>query len=204
MINPATRRVLLPDLEGEMVEMTRPLEEALLALANTVDDGADELPAIFAGSGARAVGELVVAIADASPVTLYGPDGRYQREPLRLVDVDPADIDRLGEVLVELRRVAIETGYRADIAEYLDDYLDAYGGVDLEIGSLLELTARFHGMLDLEWSADHELIAMPAERARCGLEPVCLDENEERAYRGLRERWLSMWHDRPSIDRYRY
>lgn len=205
MADAALRRLVVPDLDDELNDFTEPLDEALRHLAGTASDpDAAPLPPILAGPGSEALAELRYAIHTATPIVLRGPDGRYEHEPLRLVDVEAADVAMLGQLLAELRRVVVETGYHGDVDEYLNDFLADYPQAELDSGQALELLARFQGVVDLDNSAALAILDGPLERARTGLARVVLTDDEEAAYRRLRDRWVAMWHDHSSIERWLY
>lgn len=185
----ATQRIVVPDLDDELHGFTEPLDEALRHLAATIDDPeAAPLPAILAGPGSEAFARSDTR-STPRPRSLLGPDGRYEHEPIRVVEIDHDNTVRLGSLLGTLRRVVYETGYAGDVDEYLNDFLSDYAKAELDSGQALELLARFHGVIDLDNSAVLAILDGPLERARTGLAPVVSRTTRKTAYRRLRDRW---------------
>jgi hypothetical protein len=98
---------LIPDLDDELSHVLYQVEELLLTLAVWEEDAADPvtLPAPLAHRAALdALNRVQAVISPTQSRTdrptpggrIVGPDGHYEHRPLRLVRLDPRDVDVLG------------------------------------------------------------------------------------------------------------
>jgi len=198
------RRFVVPDLDGEIVAATGPLEDTLLALAAPVDEPDDPLAQVdlvpgdaetleIVSAGAHALG-LVRAVMDRSPaVELIASDGSVH-EPLRVVEVPADQLDAVGAA-VEVLTAALGPGGAAIIADGLEAAADHLGTTS---SALVELARRTHQLCDLPWDADQELVVAAVRRAAPPGPAVVLSEPEEAAMRRLHARLLAIW-DRPTV-----
>jgi len=148
------RPIVLPDVDSDLLAIGHQLEELLLVLGDgRLDPGDVDLDGPWAVlAGRQGLGWLLAAFDDSLALTLYGPDGRYEHEQLRAVDVDselattrlaPGDVgELLGDVAAECRTIGV---------------------------AVVETAARLHGMFDPAWSAGHT--HRPARPRR--LAPAC-------------------------------
>lgn len=202
---PAPRTVILPHLDGEFVEMTAPIPALFGQLLTTIVADRSATPSTPDGSliaissiepMRKALLRIRTTIGTAEPHALHRPDG-LEHEPLLLLELDGHDIVAAGEALVELRRIVLETSYRTGVDEHLTEYLAGhYPGTELDTSAVLELLARFHGVLDLDHGHDQDLIEPALRRAQHSLSPVTLDDQQEAALDRMGSRWLAMWLDR--------
>ena len=129
-LKPAVRRLhLLPDTDGEIRAVAEGLEELLLVCRS---DDPNEDPELFPDPGdavtrpaidvgAEAVGRIAVALraADDAPTPrMLAPDGHYELVPLRRVELDDEDLERMGGAVRELERATLPAGDEL-VAEYL-------------------------------------------------------------------------------------
>ena len=193
------RRVLLPDLDGELFVATEVLDDVLALLATWAEDDPEiGLPAVLDRRAADAVSDIRLAIARTPAVVLYGPDGDYEHQPLRLVDVDEMAVAGFGAAVAALAAVVHGPG-AGHLAELVSDIADERRTTP---AAIVELAARFHGMLELDWTDDQRLIATRLGTATDTR--VVLTDTEEAAYRRLRDRWVAMWHDYDPLARWTY
>ena len=93
-VAPAARhRFLAPELDGEIVALTEPVDELLLGLAEWADDDPTELPTSLHRPASDALGDIRIALNNAAYRPLYAPDGRYEHEPLTVIELPAATID---------------------------------------------------------------------------------------------------------------
>ena len=193
------RTFLVPDLDGEIVADTGPVEELLLSLANGADDE-PALPLALHDAGADAVGRLRVAIIDAPRARLFAPDGHYEHEPLAVVTVDATLHDRASAAITELV-TAVQCGARTDVAEFVDDWAVERGTT---AEALAAVAVRFLRLCEMAWGPEHEVLAPALARGCSSLQPAVLTDAEEGAYRLLRDRFVYLWHDGSPIVRWQY
>lgn len=201
---------LIPDLDDELTAALGQIEELLLVfgLWEDEDDPDDpvELPVPLADRAAlAAVNRIQTAVyptqgerAAAAGATgrLLGPDGRYEHVPLRLVDVDQADVDTLSAAA----RLLGNPRHTQDI----DDGLDAGAGrTDLTRTELVVTIARVAGLLDLAATDDTRLLA----GLLAGVGPaddLVLNPAGEVAYQRTVDRLNAMWADSNPLTRWAY
>lgn len=197
---------LVPDLDDELVGTLGQVEELLLTLSAWEDDPDDPavLPAPLAG---RVALEALHRVQDAIAPTqtrqgrpapaggrLLGPDGRYEHRPLRLVALDPADLETLAAAAAALGR-ELATRPHSELAEAIAAGAEAaaptYGPAPAPV-QLVEALARAHGLLDLVDTDDTALLrARLLEDGVAG--DVVLTTQEGHAYGRLAERMNAMW-----------
>jgi hypothetical protein len=197
------RRFLVPDLEGELVAATEPVEEFLLSAADwATDDPAIRLPPALRRPAAEAVGELRLAIVRAQFRPLCGPDGWYEHVALAVVSVPEVIVTNFGDAVAAMAR------HDGDVDELLDefcaDYPTRFTAQRLTAQQLAETAARFHGVCDLAWGDDQDLLAARLQTAPTDADPVVLTVAEEAAYRRVRDRLVAMWHDFSQLERWVY
>jgi hypothetical protein len=197
----ATRSVLLPDLDIDLTHAMTALEELLLAYAawEEDDDGEPaELPAPLAGCAAlEALQRLWEAIAPTqgeraikagTTGRLLASNGQYEFVPLRIMEVDQADIDTLAATARVLGDPHAPTVVHEVLADA--DGQPMVGG--MSAGELVMRTAQLAGLLDL---ADTDDTKQLRERlAAAGpADDVVLTRDEEDAYRRTVDRLNAMW-----------
>jgi hypothetical protein len=143
---------------------------------------------------------------------LLGPDGRYEHRPLRLVDVDDADLQILAATAQALGQ-ALATAPHGELAEALAAGAEAaaptYGPAPTPVG-LVELIARVHGVLDLADTDDTDVLRSRLTAAAGSDAPevivvdVVLRAGEEAAYQRTVDRFNSMWASGSGLDRFLY
>ncbi|WP_157255078.1 hypothetical protein [Nonomuraea typhae] len=202
-----TRTVLVPDLDDEITHAMNELEELLLTFAVWEEHGEiepGELPAPLSGRQALAVlHRLWDAVAPtqgqkAVQAGLTGrqlaSDGRYEYLPVRLVDVDPADV----VALAELARLLGDPHAPDVVRDGLEN-----GRAQMPAGELVMRTAQLAGLLDLADSPEGELL-----RERLALagpaDDVVFTVEEEAAYKTLVTRTNAMWALGSPVERFRY
>jgi hypothetical protein len=222
------RTVLIPDLDDELVHALAQVEELLLTLSVWEDDPHDAivLPTPLAGRVALhalervqdAVGPTQTRSGRPAPVggRLLGPDGRDEHRPLRLVDLDPADLAVLAAAAAVLGR-ELATRPHGDLADAVAAGAEAaapvYGPTPTGV-QLVEALARAHGLLDLPDTDDTVLL-----RARLtqppALDPITgqptgqpadivLTRTEDAAYARLADRMNAIWALANPLDRFTY
>lgn len=193
------RRIIVPDLNGQIVEATAPLEDLLLTLAAPIDEPNDPLSQVdltaedettleILSAGARALGLIRRLLLRSPALVLRARDGE-RRDPLRLVSIPTGQVDDLGaaaRVLATGLRpggpVIVDVGLRAAA-----DHLHSTPRV------LVDLTIRTHRLCDQPRDADHELVVASLHRAQpCGA-PVTLSDVENAACRRLQARLAAIW-----------
>lgn len=194
---PTTRRFLIPDLEGEITTAVRVIEEVLLWFAHrhpdeTVEDY-EALPAPLRVGG-EAFSDLGRAIGSARFGDLYAPDGRFQLVPLAVVEVPAEVLHGVAAAVAELAHIPAGSADE-EVVEWVTDYA---AGLSVGLGEqprtaawVVELAARIHGVCDLEWGEDQQLVAdaiKPGDRQT-------LTVTQEAAYQRMVRRFLAMWHD---------
>ena len=116
------RRFLVPELDGELLTRTAPVEELLLILTAWSDEDHDlESAAPWASAGARAVGDLRVRLQRAPYRSLNGPDARYEHEPLPVIALPAATLDDLGAAVTELAR-AVHSSVAGPVTEAVEEF----------------------------------------------------------------------------------
>ena len=206
---------LIPDLDDELCEVLRQVEEALLTLA-TWEADPDEpanLPAPLARREALQALDRVQTIVDptqsrydqaASPGRLLGPDGRYEHRPLRLAAIDQDDLATLTAAAQLLGR-ALATAPHSELAEALAAGAEAAApvyGPPPEPVELIEGLARALGVLDLEPTDDTARLTAILTTAGAG--DVVLSPADEAAYQRLADRFNGMWTSSSGLDRFLY
>lgn len=205
------RRVLVPDLGDELIEVLRQVEELLLTLAAWEEEpdgpGPFVLPAPLAGRGAldalRRIQDILVPTQTPSEMLdrgaqvrprLLGPDGRYEHMPLRAVAIAVADLDALAAAAAVLGHT-VATRPDTELAEAIAAGTEAaaptYGPAPAP-RDIIERLARLHGLLDLAVSDDTRQLITVLDRAST-TDPVVLDDTTEAAYQRLADRMNVMW-----------
>jgi hypothetical protein len=121
--------------------------------------------------------------------------------PLRFVEVDPDDLAAIAAAAGALGQDLAAHPY-GDAADVLGDYAgsrDAHAHTSP--AELVERLARVHGLLDLAWTDDVELLR--ARIVDAGGD-VVLDEDGEAAYQRTATRLNGMWTSGSGLDRYLY
>lgn len=227
------RWCVVPDLDDELVVALRQAEEALLALDGWATDDLDD--ADDAGEGpwpgpsegwvpplaGRVALEAVVRIAgvlrptqgppDRPGPRQLGPDGRHEHAPLRFVLLEEGDLDAVAGAAQLLGRHVVLRPH----SELAEGAAAAAAWAGLASGrDVVELLARLHGALDLEWTADAELlharVAGAGPAAAGGAGPagaggdVVFTVAEEIAYGRLVDRFNGMWAASDPLARWAY
>jgi hypothetical protein len=209
-------RVLVPDLDDELVHALHQLEELLLTLAAWESDPDEpaRLPEPLAGEVALAAVRAVWAgvrptqsVGDhpAYPGRLLGPDGRYEHRPLRLALLDPADVavlSRAGQVL----GLALATQPHGELAEAMAAGAEAaalsYGSVPTP-GELVETIARVAGVLTPPDTGDARVLAELFADAGHE-EDIVLTTTQETAYQRITDQLNGVWALGSGLTRYTY
>ncbi|MFI7455440.1 hypothetical protein ACIBQX_48835 [Nonomuraea sp. NPDC049714] len=201
------RTVLLPDLDIDLTHAMTELEELLLTYGGWEEDGgveAGELPApLAAGAALNALRRVWDAIAPTQGERatkagrtgrLLASDGRYEFVPLRLVDVEAADVD----ILAAAARVLGDPSASDAVREGLEE-----GRASMPAGELVMRAAQLAGLLDLADTDDTELLRERLAAAGPA-DDVVLTETEEQAYRRTVDRVNGMWTLGDPVERFRY
>jgi hypothetical protein len=179
-------------LTGALTE----IEELFVAVGMAAKFGGLAVPLPVPLRGGVALGAAVrIAWAVAPTQTtrartlprLFGSDGRTAYVPLRFLDVDPVDLDVLGASAAALGRSMLPGSRSGDLAVLLDQHAR---GRDTTAGALVVQVARLHGLLDLAWTDDVELLHT---RITADGADVVLTQLEEEAYWRTAERFDAMW-----------
>jgi hypothetical protein len=192
----STRRFLVPDLDGEILDATRQVEDALTTLAAWRDDPDASIPATLGWDAADAAGAIAAAISATPAHSLCRPDGRYEHEPLAVVEVPEHALVTLAAAVAELAAAA----RRGDepvclvVADHDHD----------EPGQLVAAASRLLAVCELPWGDDEQLIAARLGHAGCGAEQTVLTDAEESAYNRIRDRLVRAWHDGDPLARWAY
>jgi hypothetical protein len=208
-------RVLVPDLDDELVHALHQLEELLLTLAAWERDPDEpaRLPEPLAGEVALAAVRAVWAgvrptqsVGDrpAYPGRLLGPDGRYEHRPLRLALLDPADVavlSRAGQVL----GLALATQPHGELAEAMAAGAEAalsYGPVPTP-GELVETIARVTGVLTPPDTGDTRVLAELLADAGHD-QDIVLTTTQETAYQRITDQLNGVWALGSGLTRFTY
>lgn len=215
----AVRRVVLvPDLDDELTVVLSQVEELLLTVAAAALDALNDdhghevqplmLPAPLAGRVALDALNRVQAVVeptqtrDGRPAPgggrLLGADGRYEHRPLRLVVLDPADLDVLSAAAATMGH-ELATGPRSVLWEVLHAGAEAAAGAGLYgltettviPHALVEALARAHDLLDLAVTDDTRTVATRVADLDHG--DIVLTPSEDAAYERLRDRFNTTW-----------
>ncbi len=202
---------LLPDLGDELTAALAHIEELLLEVAAWEKDVPDAAwPAPLAGGqaleAARRIWDAVAPTQDKRAASaghtgrLFAPDGRYEHLPLRLVDVDQADVDALAKAAAIFGDPHAADHVRQALAHGADI---AYRRDDDEACTLLVMTAaQLAGLLDLAPDQDTGILAGMA-----GGDPradIVLTAEGEAAYQRYATRANRMWSLGDPLSRYVY
>ncbi|HEV7826754.1 MAG TPA: hypothetical protein VGP02_17815 [Mycobacteriales bacterium] len=194
----ARRRCAVPDLGSELTTAMTAVEELFVALGMAAKFGQllVPLPAPLAGGAALgAAVRIAWAVAPTQSVRttvrprLLGPDGRCPHTSLRFVDVSPADLDILGAAAVALGHCLLPGSGHGEVAALVAEHARAR---DTTAGALVTELARLHGLLDLAWTGDVELLDVRmTEAGAVGV--LVLSSAEEAAYQRTAARFAAMW-----------
>lgn len=195
---------LIPDLDDEITTALAHVEELLLEVAAWEDEDPEtQWPAPLAGGEALdAVRRLWDSIAPvqgkgATEAGLTGelraPDGRYEHVPLRLIDVDAADVDRLAEA-AKIFGAPSAPHHVATVLEHTAAAL--YGDLLWPTGDspqprLVMTIAKLAGLLDLHPDDDTALLTRIITGQRDNT--ITLTPDAEAAYQRFSRRANAMW-----------
>lgn len=190
-------RLIVPHLDGEVLDVSAPVEDLLLWLQPAAHDPhADRLdPGGVFAAGAEAIGVMRAALARTRPVGLLGADGRWQH--------------------VEVQVAAVPTTVLADYAaavavlddgngELVDDVHEFASGRGSTGAVLVGDAARFRDLVSLGWGGEQGVLAAPLARARAGHQRVVLSVAEDAAFMRLCEQFVAVWHGNDPLARYVY
>jgi hypothetical protein len=194
-VSAARRTCVVPDLGDALTGALRSVEELFVALGIAAKFRNLPVPHPLAGGVALGAAVRVAwAIAPTQSARrrvlprLLAPDGRTPHAPLRFFDVDAEDLAVLGAAAAVLGRALLPGSPDAPLAAVLADHAR---GCETTAGALIVQLARLHGLLDLEWTEDVELLH--ARIAAAGPVDVALAPTEDAAYRRTVERFDAMW-----------
>jgi hypothetical protein len=205
-------RYLIPDLDDDLCNALGQVEQLLLTLA-TWEEASDVpvLSAPLAGWVAlKALYRVQTVIkptqsrADwpSPPGRILGPDGGPERRPLRLVQLDPTDVEVLGAAAAVLGQELALDPY-GELFEAMAAGAEAsagvYGPEPLPV-QLVEALARVHGLLDLVLTDDTARLTALLDAA--GDTDVVLSPADEAAYIRTAERFNVMWGLSNGLDRF--
>jgi hypothetical protein len=195
---------LIPDLDDELTSALSQAEELLLEVAAWEDEDPEtRWPAPLAGGEAlAAVRRLYDALAPvqgkgAAEAGLTGelraPDGKYEHVPLRVADVDDADIGRIAETA--------RIFGTPDAPHHVTAALEAAAGATIyreplisgdETRTRLVMTiAKLAGLLDLAPDDDTVLLSRVIAGQRA--DTIILTPDGEAAYKRFTRRANAMW-----------
>lgn len=193
-----TRHCVVPDLDDELLAALSAVDELLTGLRNgrvydaEMPEPGDEdvWPVPFDDESPRDALEHVAKIVRLTQGTV-GPrwlTGSYEHVALRFVDLDQADLDTLAAAGQVLGRAAQPGASPSWFSDFLNDVSEGLGSTPIALVSML---ARVHGLLDLEWTDDVELLHRAFMAA--GDDDVQLDEALDAAYSRTASRINGMW-----------
>ncbi|HEY0487304.1 MAG TPA: hypothetical protein VGD72_13745 [Mycobacteriales bacterium] len=194
----ARRRCAVPDLGGDLTRALTVVEELFVALGMASKFGQLHLALPVPLAGGVALGAAVRVAWAVAPTQsgrtavrprLLASDGRCPRTPVRFVEVASADLDALGTAAVALGRSLLPGSGCGELAIMLAEHARSR---DTTAGGLVTELARLHGLLDLAWTEDVELLH--ARIARDGTaDVVVLTAAEEAAHQRTAMRFDVMW-----------
>jgi hypothetical protein len=194
-VSAARRTCVVPDLGDALTGALRSVEELFVALGIAAKFRNLPVPDPLAGGVALGAAVRVAwAIAPTQSARrrvlprLLAPDGRTAHAPLRFFEVDAADLAVLGAAAAVLGGALLPGAADGQLAGVLTDHAR---GCDTTAGSLVVQLARLHGLLDLPWTDDVQLLH--ARIAAAGTVDVVLTQTEDAAYRRTVERFDAMW-----------
>jgi hypothetical protein len=186
---------VVPDLGDALTGALRSVEELFVALGIAAKFRALPVPEPLAGGVALGAAVRVAwAIAPTQSARrrvlprLLSSDGRTAHAPLRFFEVDAADLAVLGAAAAVLGGALLPGSADGQLAGVLTDHAR---GCDTTAGALVVQLARLHGLLDLAWTDDVQLLH--ARIAAVGPVDVVLTPMEDAAYRRTVERFDAMW-----------
>ncbi len=189
---------VLPDTDGEVAHHLGRLEEVLLQL-QPYDDEDDPAPAGLGPDALEALRRILGAVLPAEripAVQLLGAAGTFELVPLRVLDLDPADLVTVGQAIAALGHALLDRN------ELVSEVLREFSvGPHQAPSDLVESFARAHGVLDL--AADDDTRALAALIA-AGPGPVVLSSDQEAVYERLTGRALAMFHLNDPLARFLY
>lgn len=207
---------LIPDLDDDITGALTQVEELLLEVSAWEDEAPEtQWPAPLAGEEALdAVRRLYDAIAPtqgdgARKAGLTGelraPDGRYEHIPLRVIDVDPADVARLTEAAkifgvpgtFHPAATALE-----EVARSLYGDLGPGGREENPAARLVMTAAKLAGLLDLH--ADDDTALLTRTVAGQTTDTIVLTTDGEDAYQRFSRRANAMWSLSDPLRLYQY
>jgi hypothetical protein len=199
----------VPDLGDQLVAALERLNDVLIALAVDEEDTAIELPAELAHGRALAAFEHIWAAVRPTQGRVggprpLGPDGRYEHTPLAPVTVHTEDLAVLGAAAAALG--AGVSRHDPMIENVLLEFVRIDRGRAETAADVVDEVARLHGLLDLAWTDDAQLLHNRLAAASAGVSTadVVLTPAEEAAYRRTVDRINAMWSIGSDIDQFRY
>lgn len=189
---------ILPDTDGEVAHHLSQLEEVLLQL-QPYDEEDDPAPAGLgpdALEALRRILQAVLATERTAAVQLLA-GGNFELVPLRVVDLDPADLTTVGGAIAALGHALLVKD------ELVTDIVENFSvGPHQTPNDLVASFARTHGILDLAPDDDTRTLADLITGAGTG--PVVLTSRQEAAYERLTGRALAMFHLNDPLARFLY
>lgn len=191
------RTCAVPDLGEALTLALTAVEELFVALGMAAKTGGLLVPLPEPLLGRAALGAAVrvawaVAPTQSGPgrplPQLLAPDGRTRHAPLRFVEIDPDDLAVLNGAAAELGRCLLPGSGAEELATVLEQHA---AGRDTTAGALVFQLARVLGLLDLEWTADVELLYHRV--AAAAPDDAVLTSAEEAAYQRTAGRFEAMW-----------
>jgi hypothetical protein len=188
---------VVPDLGEALTSALMATEEMFVAVGMAVKFGGLATPLPPPLHGRAALGAAVrvawaVAPTQSGPgrvlPRLLAPDGRTHHAPLRFVELDPTDLEVLGAAASSLGRCLLPGAGMEELGAVLEQHAAAR---DTTVGALVFQLARLHGLLDLEWTDDVDMLHTRISAA--GSSDVVLTSAEEAAYQRTAGRFDAMW-----------
>ncbi|MGH9008737.1 MAG: hypothetical protein ACRDYF_02705, partial [Acidimicrobiia bacterium] len=178
-------KVVLPDTDGEVAHHLGQLEEVVLQL-QPYDEEDEPAPAGLGPDALEALQRILSAVlaAERTPAVPLLGAGSFELVPLRILDLDPADLAAVGRAIAALGHALLVKD------ELVTDVVENFSaGPHQTPNDLVAGFARAHGVLDL--GPDDDTRTLAALLAVSGAGPVVLTGEQEAAYERFTGRALA-------------